>query len=66
MVSITDKIKQAVEWAVAQEYETEEGVFVPTISEPFMVVDKVREFLNENSIEYNSFSYDDIIPYLPN
>jgi len=58
----------AVNWALQQQqYEIEEGVFIPVSKEmPFTVVDKVRKYFNINNIEYSSFSFDDLIPYLPN
>ena len=48
--------KQAVDWAVKQE-----GV---RLDEPWTVVDKVREYFNANSIVYETFSYDDLEPFL--
>jgi len=33
--------------------------------DPHTLVDKVREYFNENGVEYDTFSYDDLIPFLP-
>jgi len=62
-----EETQQAIEWALQQEYEIESDlVKVSEVFEymPFTVVDKVREYFNENNIEYSTFSYDDLIPYL--
>jgi len=62
-----DSFQSAVNWALQQQYEIEEGVFIPVSKDiPFTVVDKVREYFNTNNVEYDTFSYDDLIPYLPN
>jgi len=45
---------QAIEWALTQEVETNHDI-----------VDKVREYFNASNIIYNTFSYNDLIPYLP-
>jgi hypothetical protein len=52
------QIKQAIQWAF-EEFEE-----MDKCSE-HMLVDKVREYFNENNIEYGTFSYDDLVPYLP-
>ena len=49
--------KQAIEWALQQDGITKETYH--------QLVDKVREYFNTNNIPYDSFSYDDIMPYLP-
>ena len=46
--------KQAVEWALTQLIEINNHA----------MVDKVREYFNQHNIEYDTFSYDDLIPYL--
>ena len=59
--------QDAVDWALQQQYEIDPGVFVSvSVDMPFTVVDKVREYFNTHSIDYSSFSFDDLIPYLPN
>lgn len=55
----------AVDWAFQQQYEIETGIAAPvSVDMPFTVVDKVREYFNAHSIEYSSFSFDDLKPYL--
>ena len=51
-----ENINVAIQWAISQFTE------LPTNHE---LVDKVREYFNENGIEYNTFSYDDLEPFLP-
>jgi len=59
-----EETNQALGWAMHQQYEIE-GVFIPVSKDiPFSVVDKVREYFNANNIKYESFSYDDLIPYI--
>lgn len=57
--------KQAVEWALSQTvvYSNGEEIEV-TKHTKTELVDMVREYFNENNIEYTTFSYDDLIPYL--
>lgn len=56
--------QEAVNWALQQQYEIEEGIFIQVTPDiPFTVVDKVREYFNTHSIEYSTFSYDDLIPF---
>jgi len=50
--------KQAIQWAFEEFEEMGE-------CSEHMLVDKVREYFNENNIEYGTFSYDDLVPYLP-
>jgi hypothetical protein len=47
-----NETKDAVLWALSQ---GEHGL-----------VDKVREYFNNNEIEYETFTFDDLIPFLPN
>ena len=62
-----NETQEAVNWALQQEYELEPGYFVPvSVDMPFTVVDKVREYFNNHGIAYQTFSYADLIPYLPN
>lgn len=46
----------AVAWALQQD-----GV---TVDESSTVVDAVRQYFNSHSIPYETFSYDDLAPYL--
>ena len=57
-----NETKQAIEWALTQQTETGASITVELRHE---LVDMVREYFNVKNIEYNSFSYDDLIPYLP-
>lgn len=59
-----NETKQAVEWALQQEVESPFGLIQVTKEYKQLLVDKVREYFNENSIEYSSFSYSDLEPYL--
>ena len=43
---------QAVMWAISEKDNYSS------------IVDKVREYFNNNGVEYNTFSYDDLVPYL--
>jgi len=54
-----DETKQAVEWALAQLQLNEEIVTHHNL------VHKVRDFFNTNEVEYDEFSYQDLVPYLP-
>lgn len=47
--------KQAIEWALQQDGITKETYH--------QLVDKVREYFNTNNITYDSFCYDDLIPF---
>jgi len=63
-----EQTQQAVNWAVTQTYYnpwSDLDVSI-TANTPEYLVDKVREYFNTNNIAYNTFSYDDLIPYLPN
>jgi hypothetical protein len=51
-----EETKQAIEWALTQLDEIHNSD----------LVDKVREYFNNNEIEYETFSFDDLIPFLPN
>ena len=51
-----EETKQAIEWALTQLDEIHNSD----------LVDKVREYFNNNEIEYETFAFDDLIPFLPN
>lgn len=57
--------KQAVEWALSQTvvYSNGEEIEV-TKHTKTELVDMVREYFNNYNIEYSTFSYDDLIPYI--
>jgi len=59
-----EETKNAIEWSLTQQVRTEWEVLQVTVETDYLLVDKVREFFNENNIEYSTFSYDDLIPYL--
>lgn len=55
----------AIEWALTQSVDYGDGAIVQvTKNTPCELVDKVREYFNTNSSEYDTFSYDDLLPYL--
>jgi hypothetical protein len=58
--------KQALEWALKQTVVTSEGDHIPLNENrvPHFIVEKVREYFNQHNIEYNTFSYDDLAPFL--
>lgn len=57
--------QDAVNWALSQTYEDEFGYVYPVTKEDSSrVVDLVREYFNTNNIEYTTFSYSDLEPYL--
>ena len=62
-----NEIIQAIEWALTQTWnngvDTENHPVTKGISQP--LVDAVREYFNVKNIPYDTFSYDDLIPYLP-
>ena len=47
--------KQAVEWALDELAEFDNH----------LLVDKVRDYFNANGVEYGTFSFADLLPYLP-
>lgn len=59
-----NETQEAVNWALKQTVVTPIGEVPVTKDERILLVDKVREYFNENNIEYETFSYDDLIPYL--
>lgn len=58
----------AIRWALTQEAtvqgDTGEHTVPVTKDDAHLLVDKVREYFNIHSIEYGTFSYDDLVPYL--
>lgn len=56
-----NETQQAIDWALTQEYEGE-----PVTKEtPQELVDKVRKYFNDHEVEYHSFSFTDLVPFLP-
>lgn len=59
------QINDAIVWALQQTYELENEAQTSITKEtPHFLVDKVREYYNSNSIEYSTFSYDDLVTFL--
>lgn len=56
--------KDAVDWALTQTYTMDEDTYPVTKDDVPMLTTKVREYFNTNSIEYPSFSYDDLMSCL--
>ena len=59
--------RQAIVWAKKQCIENEFGktcVVEDGEINSHLLVDFVRKYFNEHNIEYSTFSYDDLIPYL--
>jgi len=60
-----EKMQEAVDWALNQKYELDGELVIVSKETPHFLVEKVREYLNRHAIEYDSFCYEDLIPYLP-
>jgi hypothetical protein len=56
--------QDAINWALQQQFVGEFTTIQVTKDTPQLFVDKVREYFNTNKILYESFSYDDLQPYL--
>ena len=60
--------QNAVNWAIEQEEKNLEGKKINVKNgnkiNKSLLVRKVREYFNQNNIEYATFSYQDLIPYL--
>lgn len=57
--------QDAINWALQQKItNAEEEDFPITAEMPGELVDKVREYFNTQNIEYQTFSYADLLPYL--
>ena len=59
-----NEIQEAIIWALTQTFEIMGECVLITGNTPHELVDKVREYFNTNNIEYDSFSYNDLLPYL--
>jgi len=60
-----EETQGAVNWALQQTYIDLIGDVRQVVKEDSQaVVDKVREYFNTNNISYDTFSYNDLIPYL--
>jgi len=56
-----EQTPQAIEWALQQEFDGEPV----TVDNPHGLVHWVGEYFNMHSIPYGTFSFDDLVPYLP-
>jgi hypothetical protein len=57
--------QQAVDWALTQKVVMPWGDEYPITKDTTQdLVDKVREYFNTNKIQYSTFDYDDLVPYL--
>ncbi|MCE5220053.1 MAG: hypothetical protein LLF98_01995 [Clostridium sp.] len=56
-----EQTQDAINWALTQKDVDGNEI---TKNTTHSLVDKVRDYFNSNNINYNSFSYDDLIPYL--
>lgn len=59
--------KNAIEWAKKQIY-TDKEIDIPVFNNgninKHFLVHFVRKYFNENNIDYNNFSFNDLKPYL--
>lgn len=59
-----EQTRHAIEEAIQQTIETERGSIPISLDMPHVIVDRVREYFNTNNIDYNTFSYDDLVPFM--
>lgn len=60
-----EQTQEAVEWALTQKVTNHWGMVVQvTVDTRGLLVDKVREYFNSHGIQYETFSYNDLQPYL--
>lgn len=60
-----NETQQAVDWALTQTYTDSLGDTYPITKDTAQaLVDAVRQYFNEHQINYNTFSYNDLLPYL--
>jgi len=61
----SEQWQNAIDWALNQTILDPEGnKIVVTKENHSALVDKVREYFNDNGITYETFSFDDLKPYL--
>ena len=64
-MNMPPETKQAIEWALNQTFDYGDGIIeVITKETPHELVCKVREYFNKHNIEYDNFSYEELIPFL--
>lgn len=56
--------QDAVNWALGQVVVIDDIEVPVTKDTTHELVDKVREYFNTHGISYETFSYDDLVPYL--
>lgn len=56
--------QDALNWALMQTVEYFGEVISVTKDTPSELVDHVRQYFNTQGIQYGTFSYDDLVPYL--
>lgn len=60
-----EQTQQAIKWALQQTWADAFGQIHQVSSDNAQhLTDKVRDYFNTNNIVYDTFSYDDLIPYL--
>ena len=68
MVKNEEDIKIAVDWALKQKFIIEEGLKEDVKNNNKInhhgLVHKVREYFNDNNIDYDSFNFKDLKPYI--
>lgn len=60
-----NETQQAIQWALQQAYDDGMGnkqLITKDTQQP--LVDAVRQYFNQNNIQYSTFSYDDLLPFL--
>jgi len=55
--------REAIDWAKDQCIDSM-GVEICATEEKFVMVDKVREYFNDNNIEYGRFDFNTLRPFL--
>lgn len=60
-----DETIQAVTWVLQQTYTDFSGKELQVTKDTrHILVDKIGDYFNTNNIVYDTFSYDDLIPFL--
>lgn len=61
-----EETQNAVDWALQQKWEDYWGGTheITKDSPHFVIAGKVREYFNEHDINYDTFSWDDLDPYV--
>jgi hypothetical protein len=60
-----EEFEIAIEWALEQEYEDDlTNEKIPITKDSFLLVDKIREYFNQEDINCEPLCYEDIQKYL--